>query len=449
MTRRGPGVMSEWRCSDDEVVKVARGAGELEYRRHITFCKKCAAKLADVQRAIATMREADAWQPPPASSLAVIQKRLIDERAFAEAAVPRLLSLPENGRHAALRHDPRYFSAEVVWRLLDAALRESEQSPLDSVPTYRLACFIADEVARARPYGAYEKCRYAAWKELGWVYRCIAEYKLSRTALRTALQAAKRLPAPERAEAMARVRLSFGGLYANLRRYRVSLEFIRSAKATFRELGSESCVEMAAELEAHVLLLKGRGREAADILGSLLTTARGDEARARICLNFANALQMSGEGAVATIYLRTARELHEKLGQTYYACRDRWCLAQILDKLGRVTEALDEFAHASDFMRHADPHAAVLIDLDRSEAEIRHGVADDRTYSRLRAASAYAIEKQLPAAACHALRYLQREIAIAERAVPQIVHAVKFVRRFIEDLEKNPHRDFVPPGVAA
>jgi len=439
--------MGQWTlCNEDALIEYARGRrGQFsdELERHLKFCATCSTAVADYATLQERFAQPISWTAPTQSSLETIVRRFEEIRAFAERGVSALLDLSDEERYTTVSADDAYFTAEVAWKLLDAAYRIRRDSPHDSIPLLRLAAFVADGVVNKRRLGNYAACQVSAWKELAYTYGTIGEYKDADAALARAAAAAMNCTEPERASMIARVTLQRGILMTTMRQFTTAMDLVDLAYAAFRRLGDSDRAEMALECRANIFMHQQNGAAAADTLRRLVFAEGDDATKARRYQNFAYALELSGNLAAAAIYIRVAIDLHKKLKATYFIHKDRWTLGRILDKAGRIMEAFAELNCARDFMLTADPHGAVMIDLDICEIQIRRELATESTYDRLRSIANFAIEKKLPEAACKALLFLQR------RGAAVALRDVKLVRQFIAELHEHPHREFVEPEVAA
>lgn len=363
------------------------------------------------------------------------------DKQFASEQVPALFRLPTSEWHKRLEEEPRFMSIASAREMLAEADRTKEDRPREAIGYFRLAIFVAEEVAKTLPTPPHE-FRVTVLTHLAWTLRHVGDYIEAEAALDIAEDAANLCA--ERESMLARVKLTRAIVLTAWQRWDEALPLVRESRATFAEVNDPARYEMALEQEAVILLSRGDPVGALPILKRVASVAADDQTKARRYLNLAFAFEQSGALTPARNYLKKASALHSKLGWKHALLRSTWMHGKIIAKTGDIDGSLKTLARASEGFRELeDADSAVCVDLDRCEIEIANDRQDTATFDRLRAVATYAIEKRLPESQCRALLFLQR---LGRTTKP--IH-IRYVRDFIMDLEKHPHREFVPPELAA
>lgn len=363
------------------------------------------------------------------------------DRQFASEQVAALFRLPKAEWQKRLQEEPRFLSVASAWEMLAQAGRLDYVNAREATSRYRLALKVIEDLAAVLPQPPHE-LRATVWKDLAWTLRSVGEYTEAEAALDTAEQSA-RLCA-DREGMLARVKLMRAIVLTTMERYDEALPLVRESRATFGEIDDPVRYAMAVEQEALILMRWNDAANAIAILKRLLKESTDDETRARRYGNLALAFEMAGDLGSARKTLKRAHTLHARLGWTHVMRMDQWALGRIMAKTGDLDEGLLMLDRASEQSRELeDADSAVRIDLDRCVIEIENDRQTESTYNRLRAIAAFAIEKRLPQSECRALLFLQQ---LGRTTKP--AH-IRYVKDFIEDLARHPHREFVPPEIAA
>jgi tetratricopeptide (TPR) repeat protein/DNA-binding XRE family transcriptional regulator len=374
-----------------------------------------------------------------ASSVNELSDAVSDEQ-FASEPIPDFFRFPRSEWRRRFEEEPRYRTITFARQLLTEADRVTFEDPRVAIDYYRFALSVIDDIGATLP--SHHELRVTAWKNLAWALRCVGDYKEAEAALDTAEEAAAWCS--DRDRQLARLKLSRAILLGAMQRLDEAVALAREAGVLLSRLNDAAGYEMALEEEAVLLLNKNDGSGALAILERLPIDDTDDETKARRLTNLAIAFGETGALAEAQIYLERALAHHQMLGWQHLLVRDRWVLGGIQAKRGDIDGALATLDRAAEeFRAMEDADSAVRVDLERCEIEIEHGRADSSTFDRLRAASAYAIEKRLPQSACRALLFLQRLGRAAN------VRHIRYVKDFIRNLDQHPHREFVPPQRAA
>jgi tetratricopeptide (TPR) repeat protein len=313
--------------------------------------------------------------------------------------------------------------------------------PGQAMDIYKLALKVIEDLAPSLPEPPHE-LRATVWKNIAWTLRSFGEFAEAEAALDTAEQSAR--ACDDRGSMLARLKLSRAIHLTSLERWDEALQLVTESRATFREIGDSDRYAMTFDQEANILLYRKDGAAAVPILKRLMKETVDDETRARRSLNLAIAYELAGDLKSALSTLKKAQTLHESLGWTHELTKDRWALGRILAKAGAIDEALETLEQASlEFRGMGDADNVVAVDLERCAIEIENEQHGEATFDRLRAVASYAIEKRLPQSECRALLFLQQLGPSAK-----LTH-IRYVKDFIADLPRHPHREFSPPGLAA
>ena len=382
-------------------------------------------------------------QPTPrrAPSVSTNDDSIEADRQFASVQVPALFDLPKSDWHRRLDDEPCFISVTSAWEMLAQGDRLRFVDPRQAVNCFKLALDVIERLDVARK-GTPHELRATAWKELAWTLRSLGEYAEAEAAIDNAEESANLCA--NRESMLARVRLTRAILLTTMERYEEALLLVRESRAMFSDINDQARYSMAIEQEAIILIKRKDGINAIPILKRLLKESADDETKARRYCNLTVAFEFVGDFGSARKALEKACVLHEKLGSTHHLGMDRWTLGRIIAKSGDLDDGLKRLERAcQEFRQLEDADTAVRIELDICEIEIEHHRQTSETLDRLRAAAAYAIEKRLPQSECRALLYLQQLGRTAK-----VAH-IRYVKDFIEDLAKHPHREFVPPEIAA
>lgn len=363
------------------------------------------------------------------------------DRQFAAEQVSELFRLPQSQWELRLQQEPRFLSVACAWEMLAQGERMNRIHPGKAMDIYRLALKVIEDIAAVLPEPPHE-LHATVWKNIAWTLRSFGEYAEAEAALDTAEQCAR--ACADRGSMLARVKLSRAIHLTSLERWDEALQLVTESRATFRAIEDSARYAMTFDQEANILLYRQDGATAIPILKRLMKETVDDETRARRSLNLAIAYELAGDLKSALSTLKKAQALHKSLGWTHELTKDRWALGRILAKAGAIDEALETLEQASlEFREMGDADNVVAVDLERCAIEIENECHGEATFTRLRAVASYAIEKRLPQSECRALLFLQQLGPSAK-----LVH-IRYVKDFIADLPRHPHREFFPPELAA
>lgn len=432
-------------CNPEQLFRYAFGDPTDDVRAavasHVAECDSCRIELTTIQRVAAGSESSPAEQSDALPDIARRMRRIAERddaaKRRAEADVRRVLAQPSSLQVSTLYAHSIEASPALVWRLMDEADQLLFTEPRLALPLYDLATHVADTAAGQGILLSHE-LRVEAWKNYAWALAFMGEYAKAEDAIFWAEDAANQCA--DRRHMTAIVNLTRGIQLTQMERWSEALPIVVAARQTFAELGDEPRKIKALEQEANIHVRLGNAAVAVAIHSSIVDLPGDDMTRARRYGNMALSFEAAGALWKASEMLARAKEIHAQLGMSLLLFRDTWALARILSRMRRLDEACAKFAEASAGLRSLDAgDDAIRVDLDWSEVEIEHGSATDATYSRLRAAATYSIEKGLPVAKCRALAYLQQ---LGRTAT--VTH-VRFVRSFIEMFDSNPHMQFQPP----
>lgn len=425
-----------------EAVFLAKQVDRLSARARETFFRSITNRTSDPDpKSIAAETSVRARRGTPVQSPVALTAEADADRQFASAQVPMLFRLPEVEWRKRLAEEPRFMTAASAWEMLAEGESMNPVNPRMAASRSRLALHVIESLAAVLPQPPHE-LRAAAWKNIGWALRSVGEYTEAEAALDHAEKSAQFCM--DGGSMLARVKLTRAILLTTMERLDEALLLVRESHTAFREINDAVRCAMADEQEAIIHMKGNDAVRAVPILKRLLKEATSDETKARRYGNLARAFELAGDLESARRTLKKAHELHAQLGWTHVLLTDQWVLGKIMAKAGDVNEGLKMLDHASAQSQVLDDaDTAVRIDLDRCQIEIENNRQTDATYDRLRAIAAYAIDKRLPQSECRALLFLQQ---LGRTTKP--AH-IRHVKEFIEDLAKHPHREFVPPELAA
>ena len=363
------------------------------------------------------------------------------DRQLVSEPIAELFRLPESEWAKRLEAEPRLMSVAAAWEMVAQGDTMSRVNARVAASRYKLALRVIEDLAAVLPEPPHE-LRATAWKGIAWNLRSVGEYIEAEAALDQAEHSARFCS--DRGGMLARVKLTRAIVLTTMERLDEALPLVHESREVFREIDDRLRYSMALEQEAIILLKRDEAARAVPIFKRLLKEAPDDETRAVRLGTLAAAYERAGDFASARKTLKKALAVHTALGWTHVLRNDQWLLGKILAKTGDVDgglKMLDRASEQSQLLDDAD--SAVRIDLDRCQIEIENDRQTESTYDRLRAIAAYAIDKRLPQSECRALLFLQQ---LGRTAKP--AHIV-YVKDFIANLARHPHREFVPPELAA
>jgi DNA-binding CsgD family transcriptional regulator/tetratricopeptide (TPR) repeat protein len=179
--------------------------------------------------------------------------------------------------------------------------------------------------------------------------------------------------------------------------------------------------------EGHVLLNVGRAIEARDRCESALPLAREAGARTEECrilntLGGAQGSLGSGEAALAT--LLAARELAHELDDSVEITRSYINMAEVLDRMGRLDEAIDTLRAGTAWARREGIHAMLpMFMADLSARLVRHGDWDEAAACLTEAISApmsWGVGRESTLAEFARLEGLRGDAAATERMLAEV-----------------------------
>jgi len=427
-------------CRPEKLLQHAFGDETADERiaslAHIESCRGCLEDLAALRAIVAYDRFQAQAGSAPLDLIERSRKAALRAADDAAAHLQILLSVPSRDRFRTLHEQRSIISPALGWLLMDAAEAHIFTEPREALHLYSLATYVVDAAAALAFH--CPDLRMEAWKNYGWLLSFLGEYTRAEHALFFAEDAAEECA--DRTHMLAIVHLTRAILLSQMERWSEALPIVTEARETFSRLGDSVRELKAREQEANIRMKTGDGAGAVAILAQIVDLPADELTRARRFGNIAHALELAGAYWSASEYIARSSAIHTRAGAMLMVYRDAWALARILSKTGRVAEATAQFQIAANGFRSLDAvDSAIRAELDQSEIELEHRITTEATYTRLRAAATYAVEKRLPVAQCRALAYLQ------ERGRTATVSHVRYVRDFFVRLQTNPHVDFHPP----
>lgn len=421
---------------------------------HLSSCTICASTLASFRSVSSSLKEESVWEPrelreqPVPQTLAFLRNyaaNAANEDAQAEDLVRELLTGPREWWHNKLRHEPRYFTAGVVRKLIAATDRAIDTMPADAVEITALAGAIADALDPARyPSQTVVKLRAAAWRERAYALFFVGQF-------------ADAVAACDKADGYlaqcmivdydkARLDLVRALTYRQMDRVDEALALTKPTAAVFERFGDRARVRTARSVEALLLMKVGNYVRALDVLLSLERELGRDadpESLAMLVHNIGCCYRALGDYERTIEYSTAAATMFDDLRFPVGAVRVRWNIARALMSLGRHDEALRQLtALQKDFQSLSMMMEAAVAGLDLAEVlamQNRHGEVEVVCRAAMRyfeSAGVPYIERALTA-----IGYLQ-EASKAGRATPRLV---QHVRTFIDRLPVERELLFAPP----
>lgn len=378
-----------------------------------------------------------------ARSASEIHARWEAEDAEAETILRPLLESQYRFASANIIRKRRYQTGGVVRLLCNAVRRQCAADPPFALMLAETACFIADQLPDDYyPAGAVNELRGTAWKDYATACRFLSRLKDGFDGLKRAERAYRRLIEP--GILLGIVDLARAGLAFEQEAYDAALQYVRAAAAIFEEYRVTSRYFEAKEVEAVVLHSMGdveTARATYETAFELADTIGDLDMKGRAARNLGIAYRDSGDLGVASRYFLTALQAYEALENRPMVVHTRWSIARLSLAAGNAEDvsrrlpvivnelqALGMMADASRAQLDLAEALLILENFEGVEEQCRH------LFNFFRKA-------EMLTAAMTAIAFLQ-EGAAARKLTRQ---HFEWVRKFLADLDRDPHLIFLPP----
>ena len=427
-------------------------------QEHLRQCAECSRLLGEVRSIHAALAQPDLWQmveqlEQPSETAAAVDDFaawMAAEDAEAAELLAPMLDAPGEFAWANVSGNPRFHTAGVV-RLLCSTAKKFLYKPLHARTLAEQAVLIAETIRDgAYPTSTLDEIRGTAWKDLANALRSLGSYPEALDALDRADRAFRRLPTPQLHCAI--VELSRAIVYMKQDELAKAEPLAKSSAATFASLGQASRYIDAMLVFAMVLAKRGDHQQARQInLGLLAHAEATDDAilEARVSQNLGYSARALGELDEATIRHNRALALFTELKATMEVIRARWALALIVLARGRSEEAIRLLRGVmDDFLSEGVLMAAAMVALDLAKPLLAAGSSRRRRDVTRMCAR---LTREFRAAgmitsAMTALAYFREALRDPNATTDALEETRRHVRRFLDQVEDQPHLHFQPPS---
>jgi len=422
---------------------------------HLVECADCRRSFEEYQAVTSCLGEQAVWDlrvlkedpvPQTIQNIRAFADRMRDEDAAALPLVAELLAGPREQWMPRLQSDPKYRTAGVVRKLMEASDKAIDVMPPDALEISALATEIADHLdPTTYPSDTVMKLRGNAWRDRGF---CLSYSGLPHEATRAIGNASAILASVPIADyEVARLGIVAALNHRALDSFDDALAVSRANLRTFSRFADLDRFAAASMAQAHTLVKVGRAREALQSLLRVLSfaDALSDDYRARLFSNIAYCYRESGEPHNAARYFDIAvRSLSDGQSETE-GLRLAWNVAILLANEGFESEAERRLLGLVTEFEHRNMSSeAILVRLDLVETYLRLERYDEVV---MICRDALAFFDRVGVAdttrARTALGYLHE--AAAQRILTR--KAVKSVRAYFRALPVQPNLIFAPPPV--
>ncbi|HVR37850.1 MAG TPA: hypothetical protein VMU84_02055 [Thermoanaerobaculia bacterium] len=292
--------------------------------RHLELCSECRRTLEFVRSIDDGLRDDITWElsddlmsaPVNPASTRVVLRELAQQMAREDVDAERLVApmLANATELAAIAHDRRFRTGGVVRLLCRATVDARESDPERALELVDIAVAIAEVLEpRGNPgAGAVWELRGTAWKERANALRLLGRLRDAVDAVDAAEDAFRHLHFS--AFGLAGVEYVRATLLWERGEYTEALRLAIECAEEFDELGDDSRVVLARNLEAHVRVATGETRAAREIFEQLLIFVDDDVWIARVATSLGHCYQIEGERTRAADSFRIAKEKLATLG---------------------------------------------------------------------------------------------------------------------------------------
>ena len=427
-----------------------------EIEIHLEECASCMELYGSLQELTMALSDPEAWSneepqlaeaipTPSLDRLVGTSIRLREEGERGAALVARMASEPLSQWHRMLRELAGVCTVGLARALLGEARSRIFTTPTEAVEIADLAIEVT-EALDPNDYeaGVVHQARGLAWKDRANALRFTGQVQDALWSLDEAVRHFARQPVPD--FDLATVDYVRATVLAETDHLEQAVNSARRASEVFMDYGDTRRQNHSLLAEANALGAMGRKREARETYMALLkpTQQMGDSVTlAMLFLNIANCSVDLEDVDTASIYFLQASALCDEMGLQTEAIRARWGLGRLLLSQGKCEEAVERLRRAErDYREKGMAGEAAIISLEMIEA-LAVLERFEEVQLRCRELIDRFTREGVSRRAIAALAFL-REAAEARKATPVIV---QHVRKYMEQLPKDPELLFLPPPV--
>jgi hypothetical protein len=426
------------------------GALGSEAETHLAECSECTVRLNGIRAFYDALAMPDVWpeagargQDTRGAQLLAIAARIQEEYVNAAAGLAPFLGNAVAFIRERVERRDEYRTAGAVRVLAEAANAACEREPIHARNLADAAVAIADALpAEDYPADSIRALRGLAWKERANALRYLAEYGAALDALEHAEREFEHFGA--RSFEAASVAYIRAVILTYTDRLDEATQQADLSASIFNEYGDTERAMRARSVQAGVLFYRHEYRAAAAIFEELLAFAESRKdvvEMARQSCNAAACMIELGDANGAGSRLDYAKETYVSLGMFTEVAAADWKLGVVSRIAGKLEESVSLLRAAKESCESfgmADEAANASLDLMESllllgrEREIPSLCSEVMRYYR----RAGKVQQALTAAA-----YLRA----AASAGTIRVDSVRYVRRFVDALDRQPELVFAPP----
>jgi tetratricopeptide (TPR) repeat protein len=416
--------------------------------RHVDACPKCTAHAEHLFEQ--ELRDSDIWSTPQVRAQAPddlhdLGPRLAREDAEARVLLKDLLAAPAVA-YEFIWSDPtcnaNYLSGGVVRVLTELAHTWWSHEPLQALQFAEDAAQIAELLpSDYYPANLINLYRAEALKECASAQLVLARYDDALASLTKAERASNRLAFP--GAVLGSINLARAIVLAKTKRFDAALDAIAKAQDIFSSTGDYGRFRDARIAEANIHDAAGDPARAREIVEPLYEDMSDGEPKARAIManNLADYSLEMGDIANASVYLLTAMQLFESLGDINAARFVRWNVAYLALMGGRSADAIPRLR---ELLREFDAaglkYEASLVKVDILAALIVAGSLKEAT--RLTREIFRSLQDDdVPTGAFTAAQYLKHTLR-RRQLTPSKLDSV---RRYLHQLRDEPQLLFRVP----
>jgi tetratricopeptide (TPR) repeat protein len=333
----------------DEEALIALLDSGVDSDPHLTSCSECRESYDEFRNLTASLADSSTWEPalpsspPNAKTIANLRAFADAQRDEDEAAVPLVAELLAGSREQwmpRLLADPKYRTAGVVRKLMEASDKAIDVMPPDALEISALSTEIADKLEVEKyPSDTVMKLRGNAWRDRGYVLFYMGRYYEADSSFEVALNAFAQCDISE----YDRARLGIASALNARAQEQLdrSLDMSREAQLVFDAFNDRERSVAAGVARAHVLLKSGRAAEALSELRRLLAFSQfiSEGLLGRLTSNIAYAYREVGDNVTALDYFKIAGEILDSADETVERLRIEQNVAELLLMNGQLDEA--------------------------------------------------------------------------------------------------------------
>ncbi|HYI13384.1 MAG TPA: tetratricopeptide repeat protein [Thermoanaerobaculia bacterium] len=423
-----------------------------DIQSHVTSCEECSAEVGEQRAMMASLGDADVWEPAPPSSprqfvvnVTAFAERARQEEDAAAALCDEVLTGPHAWWPQRLRKAAGSQTAGLVKHLLERWRQLVDSHPAAGLQVTTLASEVANALDVAQyPCDYVVKLRAQAYRDHAFVLSFMGRHPEALNVVDRAKRLFEQVPLPE--YDLARVSFVKAGILRHIDRTEEAVALARQAADTFLRFGDRSRYLNTRIVEAAILYDAGSIRDALILWESIKgDPGLEDVSAVRITHNLAVGYAQLHQPERAAEYGREAVAQFELLGMDTACARSRWLLGNALVECGKTRDALPILRTAwREFEQFGMISEAGIAALELAEALLMVGETEE-VPAICRDVITQFTRAGMASRAMTALSFLREAVAIGQ-ATPSLV---RHVHTFLRGLPEEQPRLFAPPTPGA